>query len=61
MTSAPPNSSFQTNRCAAAELSRWASCSVLLDIYAPKAYSAQMLTVVETTLFQRQWPLLDGR
>jgi hypothetical protein len=27
-----------------------------LDSYAPKAYSASMLTVVETLLFQKQWP-----
>jgi RelE toxin of RelE / RelB toxin-antitoxin system len=28
-----------------------------LDNYAPWAYSLRMLTVVETLLFQRQWPL----
>jgi hypothetical protein len=28
-----------------------------LDYYAPWAYSLAMLTVVETMLFQRQWPL----
>ncbi len=28
-----------------------------MDDYAPKAYTPTMLTVVETTLFQRQWPL----
>ena len=28
-----------------------------LDNYAPQAYSLAMLTVVETLLFQRQWPL----
>lgn len=28
-----------------------------LDYYAPWAYSPRMLTVVETSLFQRQWPL----
>ena len=28
-----------------------------LDDYAPEAYTVAMLTVVETTLFQRQWPL----
>ena len=26
-------------------------------IYAPKAYNWIMLTIVETTLFQRQWPM----
>ena len=28
-----------------------------MDIHAPKKYSDAMLTVVETPLFQRQWPL----
>lgn len=28
-----------------------------MDIYTLKAYSRVMLTVVETSLFQRQWPL----
>jgi len=28
-----------------------------LDIYSPWAYSHTMLTVVETLLFQKQWPL----
>lgn len=28
-----------------------------MDIYAPWAYSRRMLTVVETFLFQKQWPL----
>lgn len=28
-----------------------------LDVYAPWAYSDTMHTVVETLLFQRQWPL----
>lgn len=28
-----------------------------MDIATPKAYSDPMLTVVETMLFQRQWPL----
>ena len=28
-----------------------------MDNYTPKAYSPTMLTVVETLLFQRQWPL----
>jgi len=28
-----------------------------LDYYPPLAYSSAMLTVVETLLFQRQWPL----
>jgi hypothetical protein len=28
-----------------------------VDCYTPKAYISTMLTVVETLLFQRQWPL----
>ena len=28
-----------------------------LDGYAPKAHSSRMFTVIETPLFQRQWPL----
>lgn len=28
-----------------------------MDMPAPKAYIRKMLTVVETLLFQRQWPL----
>ncbi len=28
-----------------------------LDIYTPKAYSLSMFTVVETPLFEKQWPL----
>ena len=32
------------------------SISVNLDNHTPWAYSQTMLTVVETTLFQRQWP-----
>lgn len=43
----------------------WGSCTAslclrrgrTLDIYAPWAYSHNMLTVVETLLFQKQWPL----
>lgn len=29
----------------------------LLDAYAPQAYSHGVLTVIETLLFQKQWPL----
>jgi hypothetical protein len=48
----------QPDRCFAvgvqeAEVAR----SPQLDNYAPQAYSAQMFTVVETALFQKQWPL----
>jgi hypothetical protein len=28
-----------------------------LDVHAPRAYSYNMFTVVETALFQKQWPL----
>lgn len=29
----------------------------MLDNHTPRAYSLHMLTVVETMLFQKQWPL----
>ena len=34
-----------------------ASIRLPLDIYTPQAHSASMLTVIETPLFQKQWPL----
>jgi hypothetical protein len=38
------------------KLSCLAVTDAALDIYAPWAYSAAMFTVVETQLFQKQWP-----
>ena len=42
-----------------ARLSAWlrSAASLWVDEYAPRAYSLPMLTVVETLLFQRQWPV----
>ena len=37
--------------------SRFGALETVLDAYAPWAYSLAMFTVVETPLFQRQWPL----
>ena len=37
--------------------SRFGVLETVLDEYAPWAYSLAMFTVVETPLFQRQWPL----
>ena len=35
----------------------WTAPNPSVDCHAPKAYSAIMFTVVETVLFQKQWPL----
>ena len=35
----------------------WTAPNPSVDGHAPKAYSAIMFTVVETVLFQKQWPL----
>jgi mRNA-degrading endonuclease RelE of RelBE toxin-antitoxin system len=67
-TSSSANRSFDTDAqvrpCAsrtrlpvAGQLLRYAATGRPLDSYAPKAYSLGMLTVVETLLFQKQWPL----
>ena len=49
-------SSVRRSRPSCVRAAHRCGISVILDNHTPWAYSQTMLTVVETTLFQRQWP-----
>ena len=49
--------SFRLNVSAASLNSAFSMIRVHLDMYAPKAHSLVVLTIVESPLFQKLWPL----